>query len=336
MKSAKINSMQKSIKEYIKLLNKTQKQINYINRHKIDSEALYLKKVFDIAYENELFKLFDYDIKTQDKLKRKLFEKLTIYSGSLSFLAIQILAANAIMNKNNFHKKEYYFNKKCGIAINHLRSKETKVWAKKYENGYLLNGTLTWASGYKIFDKLLIGFHFENKEYEVLTSFKEEKGFNILETPLTFVGQALNTVNIELKNFFVKKENLVSENEIGNYTKNKSLSKTVHYAIYSLALATIKQIKNNEFKKEAKKRVKNIKKQFLKCENGIILDELRIKLFNLVQKLITTAMILNGGKSILSNENLQRYYRELIMFNSNGLNQNIKELFLDDLIIKSS
>jgi len=47
-------------------------------------------------------------------------------------------------------------------------------------------------------------------------------------------------------------------------------------------------------------------------------------------------MILNGGKSILSNENLQRYYRELIMFNSNGLNQNIKELFLDDLIIKSS
>ena len=245
MKSAKINSMQKNIKEYIKLLNKTQKQINYINRHKIDSEALYLKKVFDIAYENELFKLFDYDIKTQDKLKRKLFEKLTIYSGSLSFLAIQILAANAIMNKNNFHKKEYYFNKKCGIAINHLRSKETKVWAKKYENGYLLNGTLTWASGYKIFDKLLIGFHFENKEYEVLTSFKEEKGFNILETPLTFVGQALNTVNIELKNFFVKKENLVSENEIGNYTKNKSLSKTVHYAIYSLALATIKHIKNN-------------------------------------------------------------------------------------------
>lgn len=328
--------MKKNTKEYIKLLKNTEKKIQSINRHKIDSEVEYLKEVFDIAYEDGIFRLFEYNLKTQDSLKRKLFERLTFYSGSLSFLAIQILAANSIMNKNNFYKKELYFNKKCGIAINHLRASKTLVWAKKFKDGYLLNGKLTWASGYKIFDKLLIGFHFENSEYEVLANFKEKKGFNIIETPLTFVGQSLNTVNVELKDFFVKKENIVSSNPIGNYTKNKSLSKTVHYAIYSLGLAAIKHIKDNEFKKEAKRRVKNIKKRFLKCNNGVILDELRIELFNLTQKIITTAMILNGGKSILCSENLQRYYRELIMFNSNGLNQNIKELFLDDLIIKSN
>jgi len=44
-------------------------------------------------------------------------------------------------------------------------------------------------------------------------------------------------------------------------------------------------------------------------------------------------MIVKGGKSILKTQTLQRYYRELIMFNANGLNQHIKELFLDDFII---
>jgi hypothetical protein len=43
-------------------------------------------------------------------------------------------------------------------------------------------------------------------------------------------------------------------------------------------------------------------------------------------------MILNGGKSILLEKNLQRYYRELIMFNSNGLNTKIKHLFLNSFL----
>ncbi len=101
---------------------------------------------------------------------------------------------------------------------------------KKCKDGYKLNGILTWASGYKIFDHLLVGFHFDGNEMEVLTKFEQTKGFYIGETPRTFVGQSLNTVNIELKDYFVKEEDVVSSNPIGNYSKNKSLSKTVHYA----------------------------------------------------------------------------------------------------------
>lgn len=315
-------------KEYINNLNKTICQIKDFPSYKLDSEVKYLKEAFNVAYKNNLFALYNFDKNTQEKLKRRLFSHLTAISGSLSFLAIQILAANSIMNKNNFNKKEKYFNKRCGIAINHLRAEKTIVSATKCKGGYKLNGTLTWASGYRIFNTLLIGFHFEGKEYEVLAPFKKAEGFNILDTAKTFVGQSLNTVNIELKDFFVKDENIVSSNKIGNYTKNKSLSKTIHYTLYGLGLGTLKYIKNKKFKEISKRRLKEEKRTFIKTKDGEELDYLRIELFKIVQDMITTAMICNGGKSILLEKELQRYYRELIMFNSNGLNSTIKDLFL--------
>lgn len=315
--------------KYINSLKKTTKELEKFKLYELDSDVDMLKKAFDIAYNNEIFKLYEFPLTIQERLKFELFSKITPFSGNLSFLAIQILAANAIMNKNNFYRKETFFNKKCGIAINHLRANKTFVSAKKVENGYLLNGVLTWASGYKIFDKLLIGFHFQNREFEVLSSFKESSSFKRINTPQTFVGQALNTVNIELKDFFVKDKNIVSSNDIGNYSKNKSLSKTIHYAIYGLGLGAIKNLENDEFKVKSKSKLKKIKNSFLRESNGSELDNLRIELFKVVQDIITTGMILNGGKSILLEHNLQRYYRELIMFNSNGLNQTIKNLFLN-------
>lgn len=307
-------------------------EIEKLDSDKLDYKVKTLKKAFDITYENELLALYDYDSKTQDELKLKLFSTLTQYSGSLSFLVIQILAANSIMNKNKFKKRKKYFNKKCGIAINHLRSKETKVVARKCQGGYKLNGILTWASGYKIFDTLLIGFHYECHEYEVLTKFEESEGFRIVDTPKTFVGQSLNTVNIELHNYFVKDEDIISSNKIGNYTKNKSLSKTIHYSLYGLGKGVLNHIEDVDLQKVSKKRLEEQKIAFSESNDGTQLDKLRVELFNLIQKMITTAMIYNGGKSILRERQLQRYYRELIMFNSNGLNSKIKELFIEDFL----
>lgn len=318
--------------DYNKKLKNAIKEIEKLDSDKLDTKVNTLKKAFDISYDNELLALYNYEKEQQEELKLKLFSSLTQYSGSLSFLAIQILAANSIMNKNNFKKRKKYFNKKCGIAINHLRAKDTKVIARKCQGGYKLNGVLTWASGYKIFDTLLIGFHYECHEYEVLTKFEQSEGFRIIDTPKTFVGQSLNTVNIELDNFFVEDKNIVSSNKIGNYTKNKSLSKTIHFSLYGLGKGVLNHIDDIELKNISKERLEEQKKAFLESNNGTQLDKLRVELFNLIQKMITTTMIYNGGKSILRTRQLQRYYRELIMFNSNGLNSNIKDLFIEEYL----
>jgi hypothetical protein len=309
-------------------------EIKKLPLYKLDSDTELLKQAFDILYKKDIFNLYNIDIKLHNKYKFILFSTLTKHSGSLAFLAIQILAANVIMLLNSFPKREEYFSKKCGIAINHLRAHMTVVSATKCKDGYRLKGKLTWASGYGIFDTLLIGFHHDGREYEAMADFSNSKNFVVGEVATSFVGNSMATVNIELNDFFVKDEDIVSSQFMGNYTRKKSISKTVHFALYGLGCGAIEVLKDEKVKAVASRKLESIKEKFLTTEDGEVMDKLRIELFTLLQSTITTGMVLYGGKSILIEEKLQRYYRELIMFNSNGLNNTIKELFKKEFMAK--
>lgn len=297
-----------------------------LDSNQADHNSNELTKFFDIVYKSGVLNITHLEKSVQDQYKFELFTFLSSISGTLSFLTIQILAAYNIMQKYNYQKKEYYLNKKCGIAINHLRAPVTVVDSIKVEGGYKLNGTLTWASGYEIFDTLLIGFHNEADELEAIVSFEPQVGLKIGAVDETFVGYALNTVNIKLDNFFVKDEDIVSANSIGNYTKGKSASKTIHFCLYGLALSAILQSDNKQFKSKASYDLDMLKEKFIYSQDTHELDLLRVELFLLAQDIVTTAMSLIGGKSVLSSQNLQRFYRELIMFNSNGLNNTLKDM----------
>ena len=307
-------------------------ELKKLELYQLDTDRELLKVAFDILYEKDIFSLYKVDKSLHNHYKFILFSALTKYSGSLAFLSIQILASNAIMLGNNFDKRETYFSKKCGIAINHLRIPKTVVSATKCEGGYHLEGRLSWASGYEIFDTLLIGFHYNGREYEAMASFKNSKNFNVGKVATSFVGNSMATVNIELSDFFVKDEDIVSSQPMGNYTKAKAVSKTIHFALYGLGCGVLEFLKDDEVKAFSKTKLEGIKEQFLVINDGEIMEKLRIELFFLLQNMITTGMVLYGGKSILIEETMQRYYRELIMFNSNGLNLKIKNLFKNKFI----
>ena len=316
-----------NIKQYKQDLTTLSNSLQEFNSNKADSDVTTLNEMFKVVYKSGVLDITHLEKKEQDLYKLELFITLTKYSGTLAFMIIQNLAAHNIMAKNNYAKKEFYFNRKCGIAINHLRAPVTVVEGIKVDGGYLLKGTLTWASGYEIFDTLVIGFHHAGEEKEAISPFKVNDGFIIKPAEETFVGFGLNTVNIALKNYFVKDENIVSTKKIGNYTKNKSASKTVHFCIYGLGINAVEHIKDEELAKHVQKKLLQIKEQFIESNDTEELDALRIELFNLVLNTVTTGMILNGGSSILSEKALQRFYRELIMFNSNGLNNTLKSIF---------
>ena len=316
-----------TISDYENKILLTIEELKKLPLHTLDQQSKMLKKAFDIAYENDVFSIVDVDAAAQAEARYILFRSLTRYSGTLVFLGIQILAANNIMLSNNFPLRQKYFDKKCGIAINHLRAPMTVISAEKDEDGYRLSGTLTWASGYGIFDSLVVGFHCGKYEYVATVAFENAKGFKVGEVADSFVGESMATVNIDLDQFFVADEHVVAFSPIGSYTKAKSISKTVHIAIYSLGLGAIEELNDHEVKEQASQRLETIKEEFMATNDGELMDRLRIKLFTVVQEIITTGMILAGGKSVLANQTLQRYYRELIMFNSNGLNDKIKGLF---------
>lgn len=132
--------------------------------HRFDGDTDQLAQGFDLAYREGLFAFHRYDPALHERLKFLLFSSLTPLSGALAFLAIQILAANKIMQANGFAQCETYFQKRCGIAINHLRAPVTVVSAVRENGKYYLNGKLSWASGYGIFDTLVAGFHCEGRE----------------------------------------------------------------------------------------------------------------------------------------------------------------------------
>ncbi len=316
-----------NLKQYKQQLIDLLIDLKKFDANKVDEDFQELEKLFNVVYKSGVLNITHLEKTIQDEFKLELFTFLSSISGTLSFLTIQILAAYNIMSKNHYHKREYYFHKKCGIAINHLRAPVTVISGKKVDGRFKLNGTLTWASGYKIFDTLLIGFHSDGFEYEAMAKFEPQEGFNIGVAEDTFVAAALNTVNIELKDFFVKEEDIISSNAIGNYTKVKSASKTVHFCLYGVAVSAILQSENKQFISKASYDLEALKDKIIESTNTYELDLLRVELFNLVQDIVTTAMILIGGKSVLASENLQRMYRELIMFNSNGLNDTLKDMF---------
>ncbi|MEA2027475.1 MAG: hypothetical protein U9N49_00670 [Campylobacterota bacterium] len=318
-----------TIDDYREKLDRLKEELVLFDLNRADEEYAVLSSAFNTLYHSGILEITHLEKVEQGRYKLELFTMLSEVSGALSFLVIQILAAYNIMNKYEYAKREHYFAKKCGIAINHLRAPRRVVEASKVDGGYSLNGTLTWASGYQIFDTLLVGFHYEDREYEAMVAFEAQEGMEIGETDSTFVGYGLNTVHIELRDFFVKDEEIVSTNPIGNYTRNKSVSKTVHFCIYGLGVGAIANAHDECFKDDATQKLERIKTQFMDSSDPDELDKLRVELFVLVQDIVTTAMILIGGRSILNTEILQRIYRELIMFNANGLNSTLKELFKD-------
>ena len=317
--------------EYKTQLQELSIKLDSFDGNKADKKKDILNDMFEVVFNSGVLDITDLEKEIQDELKLELFTTLTQHSGALAFLIIQILAAHNIMAKNKFSKLNYYKKQHCGIAINHLRAPNTHVWATKGDDGYELTGKLTWASGYDIFDSLCIGFHYDGFEYEAMSPFQNTDGFTIIETDKTFVGFGLNTVTIQLDNFFVPDEDIVSCNELGNYTKQKSASKTVHFCLYGLGVLALKHTKDS-IKNMIQEKLEYFKSAILNTNDIAKLDSLRVELFTFVQESITTAMVQIGGRSILLDQTLQRGYRELIMFNSNGLNMGLKDLFEEQFI----
>ncbi|CAA6798607.1 MAG: Unknown protein [uncultured Sulfurovum sp.] len=318
-----------NIEIYEENLTKAIEELKAFPLHELDTNPKLLKDAFEIFYKHDVFSLYKVELSEHNAYKFILFSRLTQYSGSLAFLAIQILAGNTIMLLRDFEQKEAYFEKQCGIAINHLRSPITHVSASECEGIYKLNGKLTWASGYGVFDTLVIGFHHDGNEYEAMAPFKNSDTFRVSDLTQTFVGESVSTVNIELCDFVLNIKDVISSQPLGTYNKSRSVSKTIHFALYGLGLGALKLLKDEVLKLQFEQELETIKEAFMEGKEAELMERLRVELFFLVQKIITTAMVLEGGKSILIEGTLQRYSRELIMFNANGLNGSIKGYFRD-------
>jgi len=322
-------------RDYAARLERIRRTLEGLPLLTFDNDTACLKEGFDLAYREGVFAFHRYEPALHEWLKFLLFSELTPLSGALAFLAVQILAANKIMHANGFAQRDVYFEKRCGIAVNHLRAPVTVVHAVRENGRYYLTGRLSWASGYGIFDTLVAGFHCDGRELQAVVPFTPQPGFRVGDKIETFAAGAMHTVDVELEAFEVAEAQIVADRPLGTYTQNKSISKTVHYALYGLGLGAVEAIRDEESREKAGAALEKLCAAILEATEGDLLDVLRVELFHLVQEIVTTGMILNGSGSLLAGEPLQRYYRELMMFNANGLNNELKQRYKTAFLQKS-
>jgi len=286
-----------------------------------DSDTTALKACYDALVAEGFLDILHVDVTQHEGIKQLLFSALCAKSGALGFLAVQHLAAYKIMHNGHY---KHANDLACGIAINHLRAPKRLVVATKRGRHYYLNGTLRWASGFSIFDALVIGFHYEQYEMHALIDFNVQPGLNVSEKVQTFAANSMNTRNVELIDFKLDERAIIAQKEQGAYTQQKSLSKTVHYAFLGICQGALESCSDVTLETFALEQLQQFTNAIASCGEASTLLELRQQLFFFAQQLITTAMVQQGGAASLADASLQRLYRELMLFNANGLNADMK------------
>lgn len=184
------------------------------------------------------------------------YREITRLSGALCFLLMQYYTATSfIANSQNHKLKEELLrnnsnrNYLCGISHAHLRNIESPP-VVGVDNGdkYTINGILSYVTGYKIFNKLLLGFVSGNKKVFALIPFEESKSFSILGKLDLVAVNSTNTVTCQLINYQIDKSMIVAEELIDSLANRGSRTgKNIIGPHIGLALAVLDLITDHKY-----------------------------------------------------------------------------------------
>jgi alkylation response protein AidB-like acyl-CoA dehydrogenase len=136
-------------------------------------------------------------------------------SGILAFLQTQHQsAANLIFQGHNNSLKSEYLPKMAkgqklvGIAFSHLRKEQPCFTAIPTTDGYLLNGTIPWLTGWNFFEEIIVGATLPDGQalYGIIPfqTTQSPQGKINLSQPMPLASMmATNTVSATIENWFL-------------------------------------------------------------------------------------------------------------------------------------
>ena len=259
--------------------------------------------------------------------------KLSYFSGALSFLFLQNLSAMAYFTKVSDTRlarlRDILYD--CGIAFAHLRNSKTFVNGIQNSESIALNGNLPWASGYRIFNYILLGFHIDGQEAIAWCEFSESRNFIISGIMDTFVASSINTVSIKLKDFIIPASNIISLESMGTFNEllgDSSRMPSLITGIIQKSIDLMPDIYTKE--KEHFNYQLSIIKESILNRNKIV--STRVECLKLAQMVTAFCSVANGGRSVLLSNVIQRLYRECLLFSLSGVSPNILDKYRDDVL----
>lgn len=310
----------------------------YANVNLFNNDTTKMRCIFTQLLKKKFYRLIlpkeegGIGISAQEKVQ--LEKKMGMYGGALSFLQAQLwIPIRLLDSSGNKTLKLRVFNEinKNKMAIGNSLY-QLKPGSKAYptaiavENGFLVNGTLSFASGWGLFDYIVVGIVDETANVEVLglIPFTQKTlldGIKIQEVLDTAIMQGVGTVSLEFTNYFL------SDDVILHVYPRNELYKGVKFSppyAYTLGIAH-SALNLVDFSKTSSEKIKMTQKYFLDqiahwelritelpvAFNG---PSLMIEILKFSWECLQFVAILLGGACSLKQHTFQRLLQEMLIW----------------------
>jgi alkylation response protein AidB-like acyl-CoA dehydrogenase len=308
----------------------------------LESEVEPNASLYDHSF-HDLHKIFRtlgtkrlYALSVRSEIENKPLDKKTRFdnkaletkcSGALSFLTSQInLSSSLIFIGNNARAKKELLpeimngNLRIANAVSHLRNDIPSIQAQSVNNGFILNGTIKWLTGFGHFEQFILGFTFENKEYYALLPFDHQDHLR-LSSPLQVMAmQATQTVNGVLEEYFLPLENIINVQDAGDWNQQMKSNHHILPYFYGIGMGALELLqeqypsKNSIYPSLVEEL--NLLREEVTSESAHDYIALRVKITNCAWKCVQSAIIAAKGQAMDPNSKISRLYREIVQFNS--------------------
>lgn len=244
-------------------------------------------------------------------------EQIQSYSGALGFLQRQHQAAGRFISQsdNMALKREWLplmikGKRTVGISVSHLRAPATPcVEAVPTDGGWSLKGHVSWVSGYRLFDWLIMGFFCprEGLEGMGLVRFKKRRTCHVSKAINTIAMSSTQTVSLELKDYFLPESHIVSLKPISSYKDASNVLDLQFVNLSALALGFLRDLD-----------APALQDAYETCREAFLEKGADVSLYAEMNRIAThlshMARFSNGTQSIICPNPIERRCRELMLF----------------------
>ncbi len=283
-------------------------------------------------------------------------EKIAAASGALAFLQTQHQSGcNFVQSSSNsILKAELLQNlatgvQRIGIAFSQLRKPESPpLTATICENGYRLNGTAPWITGYGIFDSICIAAVLpDGSSVWGVIPFTNSKSFQVSEVMELAALSVVQTVSAQITDLLLPNERVLFNRPVGWIHENDALTVALQ-APFALgcaqaAINVMKQVNLRRKMQAINHAVAELSNELKRCrqeayeamsskENRERSIEARAWAIELMGRASHAAVICSAGAGNSIHHSAQRVYREAIVFSVSAQTAPILESSLKRLL----
>jgi len=319
----------------------------------MDSDPSSLMKGFSFLGEKHLLALKvpkEYDGEGLSREEAFSFlELLTSYSGALGFFQRQHQAAGRIiaLGDNSELKSEYLPRMgsgeiTSGVAYSHLRFlPRMNITGRRTSQGIEISGRVSWVSGYRLFENLVIGFFLpeENLEGFGWIPFIESASVKMSQPFNTVSLSSLQTVSIEFHNCLIPHEQVISLSSMGTLASSGRATARHFVSMSALGLALkrelelIEEVSIQKYCPSLFEKWQSVRSAYQNRTNDDEMDSLFAQMHHIVTHLLHLARFSWGTAALICPNSLpnslERRYREYLLFSMICMNKELREKCLD-------